>query len=1024
MAGKERELRTRIRLDGEADYKKELGDISSRMKVLNSELDVCTTRMKTQGANMDDLKSKQVALSEQYILQQDKLKILNEQLAKSNERYGENSRQSNALKAQINQTTRTMLELENSMHEADQALDNLNDTAKEGVETHNRFGSALASVGETLGGAVVAGAKAAGVALAAVGAAVGAAATELWQLSGENAAGMAQLAAQTGATGEEMQELGAIAQQVYRDNFGDNLETVAADLATVRQNTKLTGDALKEAAEAGYMLQDTFDMDQAESSRAAAAMMEKFGISAREAYNLIAVGAQKGANQNGDLLDVIAEYAPHYAAMGLSADQMMQTLINGAAAGVFQIDKVGDAMKEFSIRAIDGSESTADAFNQLGLNAQAVSSAIAKGGPTAEASFQQVVAALQAVQDPLQRNQIAVALFGTQYEDLGAAALPVLAGITDTTATAADALRQINNVKYDTFEDALGGVKRQLEGEFLPMVTAARQMGTSMLTEISKALSDGLQPEDIQSIGQMIATNLLSGVEMFSGMLNENMGFVSDALNTVVTTATAVLPTLLDTLLPAAMGLLQSVIDGVSTNIEPLTALATNLATSLAGFLIENAPVLATAAVDLIGGLIEGFTAEGNLANMVSAAIEMIASLGRALVENAVHLLGLAPDILKQLYDGLLQADWLSVAYNLIVGLATGLQKGVEALVATILSPFTWIIEKVKEAWGIHSPSTLMAEIGGFLLAGLSDGFLAGVQAVLDVVSDVFGRIWNAIKSIFGMGGTSEESKEAKQAGKDIMSGMQDGITGDEEKLKTTIRNVSKNALKTFRTEFGINEGASTSTKLQEYGRAIVQGMLEGIENKASNGFQSKARNTAQYAFNAFNSEMGIYGGSATRFNYIGTAICDGIANGIDSGTSRVSAMARRMAQAAYTAAKRELGINSPSTKFAYLADMSMEGYTGRLNSRMSDISSSVKSLNTALTSGIDSTARGSTFEINYDALAAAMTKSMVERGLGVVTLSVDGKELGRSVESGVSQQQYSRAGSTVVGRSSRLVLV
>ena len=57
------------------------------------------------------------------------------------------------------------------------------------------------------------------------------------------------------------------------------------------------------------------------------------------------MGAQNGANRNGDLLDVLSEYAPKYAEMGLTADDMMQTLISGAENGVFQIDKVGDAVK-------------------------------------------------------------------------------------------------------------------------------------------------------------------------------------------------------------------------------------------------------------------------------------------------------------------------------------------------------------------------------------------------------------------------------------------------------------------------------------------------------------------------------------------------------------------------------------------------------------------------------------------------------------------------------------------------------
>ena len=164
------------------------------------------------------------------------------------------------------------------------------------------------------------------------------------------------------------------------------------------------GEELRKATESGYLLRDTFGMDFSESSRAASALMNKFGISAQEAYNLIAVGAQNGANRNGDLLDVLSEYAPKYAEMGLTADDMMQTLISGAENGVFQIDKVGDAVKEFSIRAIDGSDTTKEAFEALSLRASYVSAELAEGGPQARAAFLQVVNALQAVEDPLERN--------------------------------------------------------------------------------------------------------------------------------------------------------------------------------------------------------------------------------------------------------------------------------------------------------------------------------------------------------------------------------------------------------------------------------------------------------------------------------------------------------------------------------------------------------------------------------------------------------------------------------------------
>ena len=61
----------------------------------------------------------------------------------------------------------------------------------------------------------------------------------------------------------------------------------------------------------------TFDFDVAESTRAATQLMQKFGLSSDEAYNLIAQGAQNGLNKNGDLLDVINEYSNQYSQAGL-----------------------------------------------------------------------------------------------------------------------------------------------------------------------------------------------------------------------------------------------------------------------------------------------------------------------------------------------------------------------------------------------------------------------------------------------------------------------------------------------------------------------------------------------------------------------------------------------------------------------------------------------------------------------------------------------------------------------------------
>ena len=245
--------------------------------------------------------------------------------------------------------------------------------------------------------------------------------------------------------------------------------------------------------------------------------MKNFGIDANKAYNIIATGAQKGADQNGDLLDTLNEYSTQYAALGLSADQFVNGLIAGAEAGVFSIDKVGDAVKEFNIRAKDGSKSTTSAFATLGLKASTTMQAFAKGGDTAQKAFFEVVKALEAMKDPVEKNQTAVALFGTQYEDLEKTVLPVLASMEDASKTTYDALGEINEIKYKDLGSALQGLKRTIEGALIPSASkiASGPMMTAMqeLQRMANDLAKSIKAGEYDSVFAGIADGITGVVK-------------------------------------------------------------------------------------------------------------------------------------------------------------------------------------------------------------------------------------------------------------------------------------------------------------------------------------------------------------------------------------------------------------------------------------------------------------------------------------------------------------------------------
>lgn len=80
-----------------------------------------------------------------------------------------------------------------------------------------------------------------------------------------------------------------------------------------------------------------------------------------------------------------------------------------------------------------------------------------------------------------------------------------------------------------------------------------------------------------------------------------------------------------------------------------------------------------------------------------------------------------------------------------------------------IFDPF---MEGFKKAFGIHSPSTVMAEQGGYIIDGLLEGMKANIGALLSWVGELPGKVKD------GLGDAKEWLKEKGQG---AMSGLQNG---------------------------------------------------------------------------------------------------------------------------------------------------------------------------------------------------------------------------------------------------------
>ena len=529
-----------------------------------------------------------------------------------------------------------------------------------------RAGKVAGGLGKGLKAGLGAGAAATGALVAGAGAA--ATAVGALGISGIKSGidiqkAVNQMGAATGTYGADLQKLGDTAKAVYENNFGESIEDVTDSLAVVEKTIGGTGEALQRNTENAILLRDTLGYDVSESANAAKTMMEAFGISADEAYGLMAYGAQNGADKNGDMIDTLNEYSSQYSALGLSAEEFMQSLVAGAESGQWSIDKVGDAVKEFNIRAKDGSDSTKEAFKAIGLDADKMGAAFAKGGKSGQEAFFKTVAALDKMTDPMEKNAAAVALFGTQYEDLESSILPTLSSVKGASIDAQGTLEKMGEVKYADVGTAVEGMARKAQVALMPLSEKLAGSLSSIEPQLMAAV-EGAVPVItgfVDTAGPMVtqfaeqagaaiseftpvlldaANAALPMVQdLASNLLPQLMGFVTGTVMPgLMQIAQTVMPPLtqaIQAVLPSVQQVGEAFMNLLTTSviplIDPLMQLISAILPPLAGLIAGLLPCLEPI-IGVVGQIIGGISSlVGWLGDLVSMAQRAADALSKAL---------------------------------------------------------------------------------------------------------------------------------------------------------------------------------------------------------------------------------------------------------------------------------------------------------------------------------------------------------------------------------------------------------
>jgi phage-related protein len=357
----------------------------------------------------------------------------------------------------------------------------------------------------------------------------------------ESAALGDKLAAQLGLSADQSAVAGGVAGELYANAYGDSLATVNDAVGTVMtsiEGMRGASSADLEAVTANALnFATAMDVDVATAAQSAG-LLVKTGLadSARDAFDLMTVTAQEaGPAMVEPIMEAANEYGTNFAAMGFSGEQAMALLVDASRGGEIALDKAGDAVKEFGIRATDlGDTGAQDALEAIGLNGEEMANRLLAGGDSAQDAFTQIVSGLQGIDDPAEQASQAVALFGTPLEDIGKDKIPAFldsmsmaGGELEGVAGAADRMGATLN---DNASTNLTSFTRGLQTAFVDI------LGGQVIPKVETAvtwLRDNFGPA-VSTVGAFVSDNLVPPLQDLATWLGENEG-VMQTLAGVVT---------------------------------------------------------------------------------------------------------------------------------------------------------------------------------------------------------------------------------------------------------------------------------------------------------------------------------------------------------------------------------------------------------------------------------------------------------------------------------------------------------
>ncbi|MFI6814425.1 phage tail tape measure protein [Nonomuraea sp. NPDC050328] len=709
--------------------------------------------------------------------------------------------------------------LEDGLAEADQvARDSGREAGREfgdGVEDGGGGaggGGRMAGIGANLIGGLKAGAL--GLALAA-GAAIGAKLMQGLEGALDAESAKQKLFAQLGTTKAESEKLGKVAGKLYADAYGESMGDVTEALKSVVQQLDGMQGASEESLGAmGARAMDTakiLDENVTGVTRAVAQMLRnRLAPDAEYAFDLLVRGAQEGANKSEDLLDTFNEYSTQFRELGLSGADALGLISQGLKAGARDADTIADAIKEFAIRAKDGSDTSAAAFKTLGYDADTMFQVFAKGGPAAKAALGDVLMRIREMKDPVEQDAVAVGLFGTKAEDLQDALLALdPASAAEALGKVKGAAKEAGDTLNDTATVKLEAWKRGIEQNVVEF------LGGSVLPKLEE-----------------FGTVMSRGFEL-SGVAEEVRGWAAD------------LGGIWD-------GIVADVKEWVAANGETLgewkekfqegfdsvSTVVTDVLTSIKEFWDEWGDEILTG----LGWVVDNFL---NVWNAFWGTFSGLFKLFKGLLtgdfeEIKAGLSKIWDSIWRYFEDtidgyGEKVSELFGQSWEDIKSRAADSWEGIKKTVSTKINDLVTFVKDIptKIKTGLGDLGKLLVQAGKDLINGLVAGIKAKALEPVNAVKSLGANILGAFKAAVD---SHSPSKATEEIGEWTIDGFINGLLNKGKELLdttyNTVKEVITSAKKATGTGNGPGGGGHPSTAMHEIGKLTVEGLLKGLRAK------------------------------------------------------------------------------------------------------------------------------------------------------------------------------------------------